>query len=221
MADDKTKNPDEKKDGGNTADNDKTKKHHAKHIIGRVNHNNIDLSRHAKHDWQPAHEARRKAVAEKLAAGKDAKTTYSDIYVRAYFQELDRVGTEGELVPANDPELDPLVPTLLATYLIEVPGGDSALDLLAAIQSKSGDFIICIPDPTDDPTVPYYLSSVTIDETPYSTTDESGDPENPGYEPDPGPVPGHRVSRPNTCGLAWLGVDVLQRPLWGTPVGSE
>jgi hypothetical protein len=185
------------------------KQTHEKRILNRVNHNNIDLSHHAKHDWQTAHNARRKAAEEKAAARTEE---YDPIYVRAYFQELDRVGDEGELVPANDPELDPLVPELLATYLVEdFPGGDSAMQLLAEIQNSSHEFVECSPDPADpNHSIPYYVSSITIGGVPYPTTDESGDdPDNPGYDPDPAPTnppydPGEDV---DWLGKAWMFFD--------------
>ena len=105
------------------------KKHHEKRIVGRVNHNNINLSHHAKHDWKPAHEAHHKAAAKaKEAAPND------NITVQVDFQTLDRVGEEGDLVPANDPELEPLTPVLLETFNVTVPGDYSAKDLLDYMQ---------------------------------------------------------------------------------------
>jgi hypothetical protein len=124
MIDDKTKKPDEQKDGGNVTDDKKKHKHERKHekrIPHRVNFNNIDLSHHAEHDWQTEHKKRREEKMKKRATREDG---YDDINIWVHFQKLDRTGVtacgpdEGENVtyewlPSNHIAFvnDPLTPT--------------------------------------------------------------------------------------------------------------
>jgi hypothetical protein len=147
------------------------RKPHEKHIAGRANLNNIDLSQHAKHDLEVARQARHKSIADAIAKASD-----DEIKVIANFIEIGMpdVESEGEWVPADDPELEPLEPTPIplpdspdGVAEIYVPGNISAMNLLAKFQAKYGANFVCTPAPIDQvvpaPLSPlYYLEGINI-----------------------------------------------------------
>jgi hypothetical protein len=170
-------------------DHKNKKKPHEKRVISAVNHNNLDLSQYAKHDWKTEHNEHLKLVMNTQAKKENEIETPpipTRMIVRTCFETIDRTGDEeGELLPANDPifDSDPPVavplpvrsapdnPGQYFNYVdYEVPSGQiatfSGMNLAAVLDSPPSSlpsvFTITPTPPSADPTPPahYYIEKI-------------------------------------------------------------
>jgi hypothetical protein len=187
-----------------TKEPENKRKPHERHIVGRANFNNLDLSSFAKHDWKPLHDVHVKlaqAARARKAAERGLHNAPATMTVRVYFQKLDRVGDEeGELLPANDPAFDADPPVAAPIVIINdlnyvdivVPVAKiatfSAYDLVEALKTYPP------LDPLGQSTIftditykhkntippPWYVENIDINGDDYPTT-----PDEDGYTPYP------------------------------------
>jgi hypothetical protein len=178
-----------------TKEPENKRKPHEKHVVGRAHLNNIDLSRHAKHDWKAEHKESLKVLDELRSK---LKTAPGDINVRVNFQKLGIAegDVEVEWVPANDPDLDPLVPVPIIPS-IELFGED-AVDGNMTVQElleylQEAELIANLAFRGDGPV---YIESMEINNFLYPTTSDAE-----GYTPPP-PIPDETLTQ--WMGNAWM-----------------